>query len=86
MTAMRIFFTSLIALVMALVLANVSLAPYHHLAGAAILPLFVIMLVSLNIAKRSLSRDRTSTADYGRNSRDPANIGYMTDTGGTDAG
>ncbi|MEP1575984.1 hypothetical protein [Roseibium album] len=86
MTAFRIFCVSLAALVLALVLANILPAPYHHLAGAAILPLFVVMLISLNVAKKSLGRDRTSAADYGRTHRDAALGTHSPECGGVDAG
>ncbi|WP_029065168.1 hypothetical protein [Labrenzia sp. DG1229] len=86
MTALRLFFVSLTTLILALVLANTLPAHYHHLAGAAILPLFVVMLISLNVAKKSLGRDRTSSADYGRTNRDAALGAQSPECGGADAG
>lgn len=86
MNALKIFLTALAALVLALVLANVSPAPYKHLAGAVIFPLFVFMLISLYVAKKSVARDHTSASDHGRTNRDAALGTHSSECGGVDAG
>lgn len=86
MTAFRLFVVSLLTLILALVLANTLPAPVKQIAGAAIFPLFVFMLISLNISKKSLSDDRVANADYGRNNKDAALVDHSSDCGGADAG
>lgn len=77
---------SFAAMVLALVLANTLPAPHHHTAGAFVLPLFVIMLLSLIMVRRRQGKDHAGTPDYNRTHRDGALAANAIDGTGPDAG